>query len=611
MDERSVISRIKELGTREAIAADPRFAGIVENVLPLAGTFGNIRQKKKTLGEGSYGRVNLEEVNEGEVATKYFTDTRELESNVTELAVLKDVQGLPNVAQLIRVNIRPAGRFSNAVAPPLTKNLPFPAAVLGKGIGTLDKQSLYTSWDDVYSTVIQVLRGYAILHAQGIVHRDTKPANMLMTAAKEVWISDFGMAKYTDTHLLGTNDGYTGTYRFSAPELLMKKLLGKWEPNDFVKSDAYAVGCSLYMVLTGRYFLQKDSPDEIIDLLFAMRGEPEPSDGILYPLFLELQANGLYLDDYPRGAPGYFYTTRPDAVSGRIETRCVHPPADPAVLTKVADVIERLMTYDPVKRLSCNEALVELVGAPVPLPPRRRLLDSYMKAVPIPASIPEEVFRTETYEVLAALFGYPGGNLPYIIDRSLIYTKAYLNLDPTKSWTVEEFQYLLMASMTIAEVILNTGELLLDYIKGAGMAHVQKWVKKLLLADIQFCGRTLLDELILERGLTSPAKVQTLGFLNYLCLQNSIYELYEGKVDMLKKRMWDYLKFTRRIRIIPYFDMQQHPGAGTAANPHKRYVLNFLDYMREPFAPLIGGRRCRRRQTRRRRSTKRQHTRRF
>jgi hypothetical protein len=82
-------------------------------------------------------------------------------------------------------------------------------------------------------------------HAAGLVHRDVKPANVLI-AGSHVYLSDFGITRVQDaeTTRITESGGWVGTVDFMAPEHL------RGEPVD-ARADVYALGCVLHTALTG------------------------------------------------------------------------------------------------------------------------------------------------------------------------------------------------------------------------------------------------------------------------------------------------------------------------------------------------------------------------
>ena len=104
---------------------------------------------------------------------------------------------------------------------------------------------------EALSVADQLLDTLAAAHAQGIVHRDLKPDNMFLTRDGTVKVLDFGIARVRElssplsTTLAGSA---MGTPAFMAPE----QARGRWEDVDG-RSDLWAVGATLYTLLTGEF----------------------------------------------------------------------------------------------------------------------------------------------------------------------------------------------------------------------------------------------------------------------------------------------------------------------------------------------------------------------
>jgi eukaryotic-like serine/threonine-protein kinase len=90
----------------------------------------------------------------------------------------------------------------------------------------------------------QVARGLSRAHASGIVHRDVKPANLMMTNDEQVKIVDFGIAKLMGQKGLTKTGSMIGTVAYMSPEQT------KGEAADH-RSDIWALGITLYEMLTG------------------------------------------------------------------------------------------------------------------------------------------------------------------------------------------------------------------------------------------------------------------------------------------------------------------------------------------------------------------------
>ncbi|MGW3988073.1 protein kinase domain-containing protein [Streptomyces sp. NPDC004830] len=100
----------------------------------------------------------------------------------------------------------------------------------------------------------QASAGLAAAHAQGIVHRDVKPANLLLDARGTLKIGDFGIARFMDDPgaALTATGQIVGTGMYLAPERALGKPAGP-------ASDMYSLGCVLYQLLSGRPPFEADS----------------------------------------------------------------------------------------------------------------------------------------------------------------------------------------------------------------------------------------------------------------------------------------------------------------------------------------------------------------
>jgi serine/threonine-protein kinase len=122
--------------------------------------------------------------------------------------------------------------------------------VAGKDIGSLLGRhgGKYLNEQFTRRTAEQLLRALSYAHGRGIIHRDVKPSNILVTADGTVKVADFGIARIVeedDGAEVGEPGEIVGSARYMSPEQLMGK-------EATPKSDIYSVGVLLYHCLTGR-----------------------------------------------------------------------------------------------------------------------------------------------------------------------------------------------------------------------------------------------------------------------------------------------------------------------------------------------------------------------
>ena len=132
----------------------------------------------------------------------------------------------------------------------------------------------------VGNIVAQVASALDAAHARGLVHRDVKPANMLLGAVARggapdhIYLSDFGLSKLSVAAVSLTDTGqFLGTLDYMSPEQVESR------PVDG-RTDLYSLGCSAFEMLTGRPPFQRDQD---LAVMWAQVSEPPPSARQLRP----------------------------------------------------------------------------------------------------------------------------------------------------------------------------------------------------------------------------------------------------------------------------------------------------------------------------------------
>ena len=109
--------------------------------------------------------------------------------------------------------------------------------------GILEREQVLSP-DMTLSIIAQTARALAVAHAQGLVHRDIKPGNLLITPDNRVKVTDFGIARLADQVPLTQTGQVMGTAQYLAPE----QATGQTATGS---SDIYSLGVIGYECLTG------------------------------------------------------------------------------------------------------------------------------------------------------------------------------------------------------------------------------------------------------------------------------------------------------------------------------------------------------------------------
>ncbi|HHW39570.1 MAG TPA: protein kinase [Syntrophomonadaceae bacterium] len=120
--------------------------------------------------------------------------------------------------------------------------------------------------------IYQVCLALAAAHSVGVIHQDIKPRNILVNAADQVKVADFGLAvNLHDASLLEKPEQLIGSLPYLAPERIRCE-------DVCIQTDIYSAGVVLYELLTGRIPFTGASPKEVMDK--HLYSEPVPVNEI-------------------------------------------------------------------------------------------------------------------------------------------------------------------------------------------------------------------------------------------------------------------------------------------------------------------------------------------
>jgi serine/threonine protein kinase len=138
--------------------------------------------------------------------------------------------------------------------------------------------------------VTQACRGLDYAHRNGVVHRDVKPGNLLVSDSEVVKLADFGIARATDQSSITQAGSVLGTAAYLAPEQARGEEAGP-------QADLYSLGVVTYQLISGRLPYEASSLSELA--LKQQRESPIPLDELISdvpPALAEAVATALAID---------------------------------------------------------------------------------------------------------------------------------------------------------------------------------------------------------------------------------------------------------------------------------------------------------------------------
>lgn len=278
--------------------------------------------EKVLLGEGTYGKVyKARSLRTGEfVALKEMKPDAQEEgmppTAIREIAIIKELSH-PNIVRLFDVFCKPNK---------LILVFEFLENDLKKYMKTLSGRLTPAT---VKAFAYQLVKGVEFCHASRIIHRDLKPQNLLIDSRLRLKIADFGLARaFTVPVPKYTHEVVTVWYR--PPEILLGCTLYS------VPVDLWSIGCVLGEMATGAPLFAGDSEIDTIFKIFQKLGTPNEN---MWPGVSDLPD---FKPTFPRWPPRGWTAIRNTSAQ---------------VGADGVDMLDRLMCYDPRRRLSARRAL--------------------------------------------------------------------------------------------------------------------------------------------------------------------------------------------------------------------------------------------------------------
>ncbi|MBV6754819.1 serine/threonine-protein kinase [Rhodococcus opacus] len=123
-------------------------------------------------------------------------------------------------------------------------------------------------WNDALRLGVKLSGALETAHRVGILHRDVKPANILVTAYGEPQLTDFGIARMPGAFETATGT-VTGSPAFTAPEVLSGR-------TPTAASDVYSLGATLFTAITGHAAFERREGEELIAQFLRITTQPGP-----------------------------------------------------------------------------------------------------------------------------------------------------------------------------------------------------------------------------------------------------------------------------------------------------------------------------------------------
>jgi eukaryotic-like serine/threonine-protein kinase len=170
--------------------------------------------------------------------------------------------------------------------------------VSGQSCAELLRDRGHLDVDQAVSIITQACRGLDYAHRNGVVHRDVKPGNLLVSDTGVVKLADFGIARATDQSSITQVGSVLGTAAYLAPEQARGEEAGP-------RADIYSLGVVSYQLLSGRLPYEANSLSELA--LRQQRESPPPLNQLnpaVRPELARVVATALEIDQEARPVDG-------------------------------------------------------------------------------------------------------------------------------------------------------------------------------------------------------------------------------------------------------------------------------------------------------------------
>lgn len=252
--------------------------------------------------------------------------------------------------------------------------------VAGHSCAELLRDRGHLEVDEAVDIITQACRGLDYAHRHGVIHRDVKPGNLLVSDADVVKLADFGIARASDQSSITQVGSVLGTAAYLAPEQARGEEAGP-------RADIYSLGVVAYQLLSGRLPYEASSLSELA--LKQQREAPIPLEELNpnVPRGLALAvATALAIEQEERpadtmafaealrqGVRGIEPETVASATMGtRAATRVLSDRDVPTAATRVQTRSEPVSVAPPVRRLDRRPYAAPATAPTAPVVQERR-----------------------------------------------------------------------------------------------------------------------------------------------------------------------------------------------------------------------------------------------
>lgn len=199
----------------------------------------------------------------------------------------------------------------------------------------LDKHKTFDE-KEALRIVLAVAEALKHAHSRGLIHRDVKPENVILTKEGGIKLADLGLARITDDEKWGLSEAgmAIGTPYYISPEQV------RGQTNIDIRADIYSLGATLYHMVTGRVPYSGETPNEV------MRKHVDPNVAIVPPDHLNTTLSGglgMIVETMMAKNREHRYQSPDDLI---LDLKCLQRDESPMIAGQKLDALQGLAEGD-------------------------------------------------------------------------------------------------------------------------------------------------------------------------------------------------------------------------------------------------------------------------